>query len=336
MSDYTKKLSSDLFSSKPSKKSLRAAFGNKLKDLVSEENKIIGLDADVGSSTGVEKIFDKLPSRFVQGGIAEANLIGVSAGLSLVGFTPYVATFAAFAAGRVYDQIRQNLAYENVYQDMNVKVIGTHCGLGVGPDGATHQALEDLALIRAVPDKVKINDASGKLEKETNFRILAPADAVQTEKMVEWMNENTGLVYMRIPRADLPIIYNDYEYPSGGEPDLLMDGSDLTIMAHGEMVYNSLMVATLLKQDGISAQVVNVHTLKPLHKEYLRKCLTKTGLGVTIEDHQLRGGLGTAVRDEVLKTFFKVPVKKFYVAGFGESGNPEKLYKKYGLDVKSL
>jgi transketolase len=190
--------------------------------------------------------------------------------------------------------------------------------------------------MRAIPDKVTVNDANGEMEKETNFRILAPADAMQTEKMVEWMNANVGLVYMRIPRADLPVIYSEYEYSEDGEPDMLLDGSDITIMAHGEMVYNSLKVAERLKKDDVSARVLNVHTINPIHKEYLRKCLKETGLGVTIEDHQFKGGLGTALRDEVNGTFYNYPVKKIYVKGYGESGNPVALYKKYGLDVDSL
>ena len=295
----------------------RAAYGQALKEFGADE-RIIALDADLGKSTMSYTFGEAYPERYFDMGIAEANMAGVGAGLAASGKIVFIHSFAVFAPGRIYDQIRNSIAYPG----LNVKVVGSHAGLTVGQDGATHQALEDIALMRALP----------------GMTVLSPCDANETRLAVKAMIDYSGPCYMRTGRLAVDQITNEipgYKFELG-KGALLADGSDITIIATGYMVAGALKARELLQAAGISAQVIDIHTIKPLDKEIIIAAAKKTGAIVTAEEHNILGGLGGAVA-EVLVENCPVPMERVGVRDtFGKSGDPEALIKHFGLTPEDV
>ncbi|MDV4152507.1 transketolase family protein [Clostridium sp. AL.422] len=290
----------------------REAYGKALAELANINTNIVVLDADLSKSTKTADFKAVCEERFFNMGIAEANMMGVAAGLATCGKIPYVSTFAMFAAGRAFEQIRNSICYPK----LNVKVCATHAGLTVGEDGASHQAIEDLALMRSVP----------------NMTVICPSDAVETAAAIKAISQYDGPCYVRLGRAAVNIINNQstYEFQIG-KGVTLAEGNDVTIVATGIMVDVALEAKEELKKDGINARIINIHTLKPIDKEILVKAAKETGAIVTVEEHSVIGGLGSAVA-EVLTEEIPVPVLKVGVQDvFGESGLPDQLLKAYGL-----
>ena len=295
----------------------REAYGKALAELANINNNIVVLDADLSKSTKTADFKAVCEERFFNMGIAEANMMGVAAGLSTCGKIPYVSTFAMFAAGRAFEQIRNSICYPK----LNVKVCATHAGLTVGEDGASHQAIEDLALMRSIP----------------NMTVICPSDAVETAAAIKAISEYDGPCYVRLGRAAVNIINdsNTYEFKIG-KGVTLSDGNDVTIVATGIMVDVALEAKEELKKEGINARVINIHTLKPIDKEILIKAAKETGAIITVEEHNVIGGLGSAVA-EVLTEEVPVPVLKVGVQDtFGESGLPDQLLKAYGLTANNV
>lgn len=295
----------------------REAYGKALAQLAKTNENIVVLDADLSKSTKTADFKDVCPERFFNMGIAEANMMGVAAGLSTCGKTPFVSTFAMFAAGRAFEQIRNSICYPK----LNVKVCATHAGLTVGEDGASHQAIEDLALMRSIP----------------NMTVICPADDVETEAAIKAIADFEGPCYVRLGRLPVNTI-NDaktYEFKLG-KGVTLKEGNDVTIVATGIMVDTALEVCEILAKEGISARVINIHTLKPLDTELLVKAAQETKAIVTVEEHSIIGGLGSAVA-EALSEECPVPVLKVGVNDvFGESGKPDELLRKYGLTAEAV
>lgn len=299
------------------KMATREAYGKALKDLASMNKNVVVLDADLSKSTKTADFKAVAPERFFNMGIAEANMMGVAAGMSTCGKIPYVSTFAMFAAGRAFEQIRNSICYPR----LNVKVCATHAGLTVGEDGASHQAIEDLSLMRSIP----------------NMTVINPADAVETDAVIKAIAEIDGPCYVRLGRAAVNIINDKDTYKFElGKGVTLKEGNDLTIVATGIMVDAALEAAEMLAKDGISARVINIHTIKPIDRELLVKAAKETGALVTAEEHSVIGGLGSAV-SEVLTEEYPVPVLKVGVQDkFGESGKPNELLEAYGLTAKDI
>jgi len=295
----------------------REAYGKALKDLASMNKNVVVLDADLSKSTKTADFKAVAPERFFNMGIAEANMMGVAAGMSTCGKIPYVSTFAMFAAGRAFEQIRNSICYPR----LNVKVCATHAGLTVGEDGASHQAIEDLSLMRSIP----------------NMTVINPADAVETDAVIKAIAEIDGPCYVRLGRAAVNVINDKDTYKFElGKGVTLREGNDLTIVATGIMVDAALEAAEMLAKDGISARVINIHTIKPIDRELLVKAAKETGALVTAEEHSVIGGLGSAV-SEVLTEEYPVPVLKVGVQDkFGESGKPNELLEAYGLTAKNI
>jgi transketolase len=298
--------------SKPGEKiATRVAYGNALVKLGERNRDIVVLDADLAKSTNTIKFKHKFPERFFDMGIAEADMMGTAAGLAASGKIAFASTFAIFATGRAWEQIRNTICYAN----LNVKVAASHAGIGVGPDGSSHQAIEDIALMRAIP----------------NMKVVVPADAVETEKAVEVLAETPGPAYLRLGRSGVPVIYDqDYEFELG-RASLLMEGSDVSIIATGAMVQVAIAASELLLRDSISARVINMSTIKPIDREMLMSAAGETGAIVTVEEHNIIGGLGSAVAEVICET---VPTPVFRVGMndvFGQSGEPDDLCAYYGL-----
>ncbi|MDU5105945.1 transketolase family protein [Clostridium sp.] len=295
----------------------REAYGKALAELANSNENIVVLDADLSKSTKTADFKAVCEERFFNMGIAEANMMGVAAGLSTCGKIPYVSTFAMFAAGRAFEQIRNSICYPK----LNVKICATHAGLTVGEDGASHQAIEDLSLMRSIP----------------NMTVICPADAVETTAAIKAISEYEGPCYVRLGRAAVNIINDESTYKFEiGKGVTLADGKDITIIATGIMVDVALEAKEELKKDGINARVINIHTLKPIDKEILIKAAKETGAIVTVEEHNVIGGLGSAV-SEVLSEEIPVPVLKVGVQDtFGESGLPDQLLKAYGLTANNV
>ncbi|SES80629.1 transketolase family protein [Anaerobranca gottschalkii] len=294
----------------------RDAYGKALVELGRNNKDIVVLDADLSKSTKTANFYKEFPERFFNVGIAEADLMGTAAGLATAGKIPFTSTFAIFATGRAYDQIRNSIAYPK----LNVKIAATHAGLTVGEDGATHQALEDIALMRAIP----------------NMTVIVPADGPETEKAVKAAAEMEGPVYIRLGRAGVPVINDETYNFQIGKGVVLKEGNDVTIVATGIMVSQSLEGAEILEKEGISVEVINIHTIKPIDKDLLIKSAAKTGAVVTAEEHNIFGGLGSAVC-EVLAQHQPVPVEFVGVEDtFGESGTPDALLKKYRLTPDNI
>lgn len=290
----------------------REAYGKALAKLGKVNDKVVVLDADLSKSTKTADFKSEFPERFINMGIAEGNMMTVAAGLSTCGKVPFASTFAMFAAGRAFEQIRNSICYPR----LNVKICATHAGLTVGEDGASHQSIEDLALMRAIP----------------NMTVICPSDAVETEAVINAIAEYNGPCYVRLGRAGVNVINDrpDYKFELGKGVQLT-EGNDVTIVAIGIMVDEALSAEKMLKAEGISARVINIHTLKPIDSEILVKAAKETGAIVTVEEHNIIGGLGSAV-SEVVSEEKPVPVIRVGVKDtFGESGKPEELLKAYGL-----
>lgn len=287
----------------------RDGYGKALEILGKNKN-IVALCCDLTDSTRVEWFRKKYPKQFIEVGIAEQNMAGIAAGLALAGKIPFISSYAVFSPGRNWDQIRVSICYNN----LNVKIQGAHAGIGVGPDGATHQALEDIAIMRVLP----------------NMTVVVPADAIQAEKATIASVEIKGPVYLRFSRDKTPVITDkDTEFKIG-KVDIYREGKDLCIIACGRMVYEALVAAENLAKEGIDAMVVNCHTIKPLDEKTIIEVARKTKAVVTAEEHQINGGLGGAI-SELLSEKYPVPMERVGIRdSFGESGEPNELLKKYG------
>jgi transketolase len=297
----------------------RNAYGEALIELGEKHKNLVVLDADLSKSTKTIMFAKKYPERFFEMGIAEANMITTAAGLASCGKIPFVSTFAVFATGRVYDQIRMDIAYSKA----NVKIFATHGGISVGKDGVSHQMIEDLALMRVLP----------------NMTVFAPSDATQTGKIVHLMAENYGPMYARVGRDDAPLIYkkDDLDDIKIGKGIMLKDGSDVTFIACGTMVEPALVAHDLLLKEGIKTRIIDMHTIKPLDDKLVIKCAKETNGIITAEEHSIIGGLGAAVAEiiadnNISTKFLRMGLKDI----FCESGNPADLLEKYELNEKHM
>ena len=298
------------------KKDTRSGFGAGLAEIGRKNPNVVALCADLIGSLKMNEFINENPERFFQVGIAEANMMGIAAGLTIGGKIPFTGTFANFSTGRVYDQIRQSIAYSN----KNVKICASHAGLTLGEDGATHQILEDIGLMKMLPGMVVIN----------------PCDYNQTKAATIAIAEHKGPVYLRFGRPSVPVFTPDNQVFEIGKAIKLQDGSDATIIATGHLVWEALEAAKALNEKGISADVLNIHTIKPLDDEAILKSVTKTGCVVTAEEHNYLGGLGESIARVLVKNN---PVPQEFVATndtFGESGTPQQLMKKYGINSESI
>ena len=295
----------------------RVSYGNALKELGAEYPELVVLDADVAASTMTAIFRDAYPDRHIDCGIAEANMMGIAAGLSTCGKIPFVSAFAMFAAGRAFEQVRNSVGYPH----LNVKIGGTHAGITVGEDGASHQCNEDFALMSVIPGMV----------------VMCPADDVEARACVRAAVEHQGPVYIRFGRAACTVINDrpDYHFEIG-KGDVVREGSDITIVGTGIGVDAALGAAEQLEACGISAEVINMCTIKPLDKELLVKSVSKTGRALTVEEHSVIGGLGAAVAD-ALAELHPAPVRKIGMQDvYGESGTAAELVHKYGLDAEGV
>ena len=295
----------------------RDSYGNALVELGKEHDNLVVLDADLAAATKTGVFKKEFPERHIDCGIAEGNMIGVAAGLAAAGKVPFASSFAMFAAGRAFEQIRNSVAYPH----LNVKIGATHAGISVGEDGATHQCNEDIALMRSIPGMVVLN----------------PSDDVEARAAVKAAYEYEGPVYLRFGRLAVPVINDreDYKFEMG-KGVVLREGKDLTIVASGLPVANCLEVAERLSAEGIEAKVINIHTIKPLDEELIVAAAKETGKVVTVEEHSVIGGLGSAVCDVLSE---KAPTKVLKIGMndvFGESGPALELLKKYGLDTDGI
>ncbi|MEW5865616.1 MAG: transketolase family protein [Bacillota bacterium] len=295
----------------PKKVATRVAYGKALVKLGEMNPNVVVLDADLSKSTKTDEFAQRFPERFFEMGIAEADMMGTAAGLAASGKIPFASTFAVFAAGRAFDQVRQVIAYPG----LNVKIGATHGGITVGEDGASHQSVEDVALMRAIP----------------GMTVIVPADAVETEKAVFAAARREGPVYIRLGRSSVPVIYDEgYEFEIG-RATLLRDGGDVTIIACGVMVQAALDAASLLGERGISARVIGMATIKPADQGAVVAAARETGAIVTAEEHSVIGGLGSAVC-EITAEECPVPVERVGIRDvFGQSGAPDELLREYGL-----
>ncbi len=297
-------------------KDTRSGFGAGLSVLGNENENVVALCADLTGSLKMEAFAKAHPDRFFQSGIAEANMIGVGAGLALTGKIPFVGSFAAFATGRVYDQVRQSIAYS----DNNVKIAASHAGITLGEDGATHQILEDMGLMRMLPNMVVIN----------------PCDYNQTKAATIAAGEYKGPVYLRFGRPSVPNFTPEDQKLEIGKALKLTEGKDVTVFATGHLVWEAIQAAEALEKEGIYAEVINIHTIKPLDTKAVLESVAKTGAAVVAEEHFIAGGLGELIAG-TLAAFEPAPVE--YVAindKFGQSGTPSELMKAYGLDAEHI
>lgn len=295
----------------------RESYGNALKELAEEFPQLVVLDADLAAATKTSTFRGAYPDRHINCGIAESNMVGVAAGLSLTGLVPFVSSFAMFAAGRAFEQVRNSVGYPH----LNVKIGATHAGITVGEDGASHQCNEDIALMRTIPGMV----------------VMCPSDDVEAKAAVRAALEHEGPVYIRFGRAAVPVINDrpDYHFEIG-KGTIVREGTDVTIVATGICVDSALGAAELLAADGVSAEVINICTIKPLDEDLIISSAKKTGKVVTVEEHSVIGGLGSAVCD-CLSAKHLTPVKKIGMQDvFGESGSAAALVKKYGLDAEGV
>lgn len=295
----------------------RESYGNALAELGAEHKDVVVLDADLAAATKTGVFKKAFPERFIDCGIAESNMMGVAAGLATTGLVPFASSFAMFAAGRAFEQVRNSIGYPH----LNVKIGATHAGISVGEDGATHQCNEDIALMRTIPGMV----------------VISPADDVEAKAAVKAAYEHQGPVYLRFGRLAVPVINDrpDYKFEIG-KGVVLREGKDLTIIATGLPVSNCLEAAEKLAADGIDAKVINIHTIKPLDEDLVVAAAKETGKVVTVEEHSVIGGLGSAVCDVLAE---KAPTKVMKIGindTFGESGPAVELLKKYGLDTDSI
>ncbi len=299
------------------KTATRDAYGKALVELGGINDKIVVLDADLAAATKTGMFKKAYPDRFFDSGIAESNMMGVAAGLATTGYTVFASTFAMFAAGRAYEQVRNSIAYPH----LNVKIGATHAGISVGEDGASHQCCEDIALMRVIPGMVIIN----------------PADDIEARAAVFAAAEYEGPVYMRFGRLAVPRIFDESYKFELGKAVTLREGSDVTIIATGLMVNEAIEAAKALADEGVSAEVINIHTIKPLDKEAVIRSAAKTGAVVTAEEHSIIGGLGGAVAEALCESGKPVPVVRLGVNDvFGRSGPAVELLHIYGLDAQNI
>lgn len=298
------------------KKEIRQGYGDALLEIGKENENIVALAADLSESNRTNLFANAYPERFFQVGVAEQNMMGISAGLALSGKIPFASSYAVFSPGRNWDQLRVSVCYSKA----NVKFVSSHSGLSVGPDGATHQALEDIAMTRVLP----------------NLTVISPADYYDAFKATKAAASWEGPVYIRCSKNASPVV-TSWDTPFEiGKANVLKTGSDITIIGTGQLVAAAMEAAKALEKINISAEVINLHTIKPLDTETILKSLKKTNNLITIEDHQKRGGMGSAVVELLAENY---PVKSIIMGVddvFGESGTPEELYSKYGLTSKSL
>ena len=293
----------------------REAYGNTLAELKDNENVVV-LEADLGHATKSLKFKEVCPQRFFNMGIAEADMIGTAAGLAACGKVPFASTFSVFATGRAFDQVRNSVCYPN----LNVKIVGTHAGITVGEDGGTHQAIEDIALMRSLP----------------NMSIVVPSDDVEARAAVLAAAAYQGPMDLRMARVASPTYHNDSYVFTLGKGEIIREGSDLTIIACGLMVMKAMEAAEQLAKEGVSVRVINMHTIKPLDHKLVIESAEKTGKIITVEEANILGGLGSAVC-ETVSEYCPVPVKRIGVRDiFGKSGNPDKLLQEYGLTAEHI
>lgn len=294
----------------------REAYGNVLKNVLVNNPDVVVLDADLGNATKSITFKSVAPERYFDMGISEQDMMGTAAGLATCGKIPFASTFAVFAAGRAFEQVRNSIAYPR----LNVKIAATHAGLTVGEDGGSHQSVEDISLMRSLP----------------NMTVISPADAREAEEAIKASVEYVGPVYIRLGRAAVEDIHGeDYKF-RWGKGEVLREGKDVGIIATGIMVAKALEAAKILEQEGISARVVNIHTIKPLDKELIIETAKQTGKIVTAEEHSVIGGLGSAVSETLIREY---PVRQAMVGiqdSFGESGKPAELLAKYGLTAEDI
>ncbi len=298
------------------KKDTRSGFGIGLHELGKQNPNVVALCADLTGSLKMDAFKKDFPERFFQIGIAEANMMGIAAGLTIGGKIPFTGTFANFSTGRVYDQIRQSIAYSG----KNVKICASHAGLTLGEDGATHQILEDIGMMKMLP----------------GMTVIVPCDHNQTKAATIALGNHIGPVYLRFGRPVWPIFTASDRPFTIGKADKMIDGKDITIFANGHMVWEAIEAEAILSEKGISVELINIHTIKPLDVKAILASVKKTGCAVTVEEHQINGGLGDSVA-QVLSRFHPAPIEMVAVNdSFGESGTPTELLKKYGLDKENI
>lgn len=296
--------------------SIRKAFGKTLAEIGERNEKIIVMDADLACSTQTKIFADKFPDRFFDCGIAEQNMLATAAGLASEGKIPFVASFAVFVTGRTYDQIRNGICYPN----FNVKIVGTHGGVTVGEDGATHQALEDISLMRGLP----------------HMTVIVPADCKECQEAIKYAALHEGPIYIRIPRSNVPDIFDENYSFNIHKAVVVEEGTDVSVFTNGETLAEVLLAAEELKKDNISLEVINVPVVKPLDFQTVIESVKKTKLAITVENHSIIGGLGSAICETLAD---KLPSKVYRIGvndEFGQSGKAEELIEYYGLDSKTL
>jgi transketolase len=297
-------------------KNPREAFGKTLAKIGGKKENLIVLSADLSGSTRTSFFEKQFPERFFNFGIAEQNMFATAAGLALAGKIVVAATFAVFASGRALDQIRQSIAYQN----LNVKIVATHCGITVGADGASHQCIDDLGIMTTLP----------------NMQVVVPCDACETTKAIETSINTRGPFYLRLGRPDMPLITNKSSEFRLGKGIVMREGKDITLVGTGIMVYRCLLAAEKLAKEGISARVINIHTIKPIDEELIKKSARETNFIVTAEEHNIYNGLGSMIASVVCKNK-PVSVRMIGVPNtFGESGGIEELMRKYGLTYENI
>lgn len=298
------------------KKDTRSGFGEGLLEIGKQNKDVVALCADLTGSLKMNAFENEFPERFFQAGIAEANMMGMAAGMTIGGKIPFTGTFANFSTGRVYDQIRQSIAYSN----KNVKICASHAGLTLGEDGATHQILEDIGMMKMLP----------------NMTVIVPADFNQTKQATMAIAAHNGPVYLRFGRPSVPIFVKPDANFQIGKADVLIEGTDVTIIACGHLVWKSIEAAQELAKKGISAEVINMHTIKPLDEQAVLQSVAKTKCVVTAEEHMINGGLGDSIAQVLTRNN---PTPQEYVGvndSFGESGTPAELMTKYGIDTPDV
>jgi transketolase len=296
-------------------KDTRSGFGDGIVEAGRKNPNVVALTADLAGSLKLQQFIKEFPERFVQCGIGEANMIGVSAGLTVGGKIPFATTFANFATGRVYDQIRQSVAYSN----KNVKICASHAGLTLGEDGATHQILEDIGMMKMLP----------------GMTVIVPCDYAQTKAATIAIADYEGPVYLRFGRPVWPIFTSDLEFKIG-KAQIFSEGNDVSIFACGHMVWKAIEAGKALQEKGVSVEIINIHTIKPLDSEAILNSIKKTRCAVTVEEHNVLGGLGDSVA-QVAAREFPIPIEYIGTKDtFGESGTPTALLKKYGLDTPDI
>ena len=297
-------------------KDTRSGFGDGIVEAARKNPNIIALTADLAGSLKLNQFMKEFPERFIQCGIAEANMIGIAAGMTIGGKIPFTTTFANFSTGRVYDQIRQSVAYSG----KNVKICASHAGLTLGEDGATHQILEDIGLMKMLP----------------GMTVIVPCDYNQTKLATLTIADYEGPVYLRFGRPSWPIFTTPDQKFEIGKAQIFSEGNDVSIFACGHMVWKAIEAGKILEEKGLSVEIINMHTIKPLDEEAIINSIKKTKCAVTVEEHNIIGGLGDAIAQTAAKSF---PIPIEYIGtkdAFGESGTPMQLLKKYGLDAPNI